>query len=234
MEEYHCIRRGQHTILISPYVGELFGARLSGQRYLIPNPVDPAFFEVPRRELPGTVLFAGRLNARKGVLDLVDAISRLKDIPESRLVLAGSTSDSQYVAGLRSRIASLSLTSRVDFRGSLEPAAFMQALSECSCLVLPAYQETAPMVIQEAMACGVPVISTDICGMPYQVAHGKTGYLFPPGNIDTLADKLRMLLTQATLRQEFGAAAKEKAEKEYRSSSVAALTRDVYLRMLSG
>lgn len=232
MEDYYCIRRAQHTILISPYVGQLFGARLSGHRYLIPNPVDPAFFKTPRREQPGTVLFAGRLIARKGVKDLIQAMSRLRDIPEVRLVLAGSTSDSQYVAELKSQIDSLGWTSSVDFCGTLEPAAFMRALSECSCLVLPAYQETAPMVIQEAMACGVPVIATDICGIPYQVEHNQTGYLFPPGDVDALAENLRLLLTQDTLRQEFGAAARKKADSEYRSTSVAARTRDVYLNML--
>ena len=232
LEEHHCIQRGQHTILISPYVGELLGSKLAGQRYLIPNPVDSAFFELARREVPGTVLFAGRLNARKGVKDLVQALPRLRDIPETKLVLAGSTSDSQYVGDLKAEIGRLGLTSVVEFRGTLSPPEFMQALSECACLVLPSYQETAPMVIQEAMACGVPVVATNICGIPYQVDHGKTGYLFPPGNIEALADKLRLLLTQPALRQEFGAAAKQKAETEYRATSVAARTRDVYLNML--
>ena len=234
MEEYHCIRRAEHTILISPYVAELFGSRLTGQRYLIPNPVDPAFFSLPRTEVRGTVLFAGRLNARKGVQDLIQSFSVLRDIPSARLVLAGSTSDSRYVSELEAQVARLRLTEAVEFRGALSLTDFKSALSECTCLVLPSYQETAPMVIQEAMASGAPVVATNICGMPYQVDHGNTGYLFTPGRTDTLADHLKSLLTQPELCRALGAAGKEKAEAEYRSTSVAARTRDVYLRVLAG
>jgi glycosyltransferase involved in cell wall biosynthesis len=180
------------------------------------------------------VLFAGRLNARKGVQDLIEAFSMLRDIPRARLVLAGSTSDSRYVGELKSVVARLGLNDAVEFRGALGVKDFKAALSACTCLVLPSYQETAPMVIQEAMASGAPVIATNICGMPYQVNHGTTGYLFPPGRTAILAEYLRSLLTQPELCRTLGAAAKERAEAEYRSTSVAARTRDVYLRVLAG
>lgn len=233
MEQYHCIRRGSHTIMISPYVDELLGSRLAGKRYMIPNPVDPAFFKLSRSDSSRTVLFAGRVKKLKGVTDLVHAMSFLTDFSDVRLVLAGSTADREYVSELKAQITRLGLEESVEFRGTLNRSAYMRELSECACLVLPSYQENAPMAIQEAMASGVPVIATNICGIPYQVDHGKTGYLYPPGEIDALASYLRAVLTQPALRAQFGNLAREKAEIEYLSTNVAAKTRDVYLSILS-
>ena len=88
------------------------------------------------------------------------------------------------------------------------------------------------MVIQEAMACGVPVIASNICGIPYQVDDGESGFLVPPGDIDAIADRLSKLLSNQSMRQRFGALAKLRAERDYLAETVAAKTVDVYRDML--
>ena len=88
------------------------------------------------------------------------------------------------------------------------------------------------MVIQEAMAAGVPVIASNICGIPYQMEHNETGFLFSPGNIDELTYCLKTLLASASKREEFGLAAKQRAAQEYRAASVAQKTLDVYRHVM--
>jgi glycosyltransferase involved in cell wall biosynthesis len=88
------------------------------------------------------------------------------------------------------------------------------------------------MIIQEAMAAGLPVIATDICGIPYQVEDGRSGSLFSPGDVESLADKLNALLSSKALRERYSGAARLRAEAEYRASTVAEKTIDVYRDML--
>jgi len=86
----------------------------------------------------------------------------------------------------------------------------------------------APMVIQEAMTCGVPVIASNTCGIPYQIEDGKTGFVVPAGGVDKLTDRLSILLSNRALREEIGAAARMRAEDEYQATTVARKTVDVY------
>ena len=230
--ERHYIRRASHTILISPYVADHYGPTLSGKRYLIPNPIDPQFFRVVRRETAGRILFLGRLYALKGIKDLLLAISKIANNSDLHVVLAGSVEDQEYVNELKALVTRLNLTRIVDFRGLLNTEELLEELSLCACLVLPSYQETAPMVIQEAMASGVPVVASNICGIPYQVDDGNTGFLVPPGDVEALAARLSTLLSNTTMRKQFGEAAKLRAENEYQAATVAGKTLDVYKDML--
>jgi glycosyltransferase involved in cell wall biosynthesis len=168
------------------------------------------------------------LYALKGINDLLEAVSRVANLRDTRIVLAGSVADKQYVAELRAQAARLNMADIVEFRGSLRADELLEELARCACLVLPSYQETAPMVIQEAMAARVPVIASNICGIPYQVEEGRTGFLVPAGNVDALAGSLSALLSNAEIREEFGAAARLRAEREYRSAIIARKTIDVY------
>src|SRR5678815_2051898 len=92
-------------------------------------------FRVERREQAGRLLFAGRLCARKGVKELLQAVATLRGRAEPRLVLAGSLADRAYVADLRQRAGSLGIADQVDFRGSLTGDELLRELAECSVLV---------------------------------------------------------------------------------------------------
>ena len=233
LSEHYCIRRAKHTILISPYVADYFGGSLTGERHLIPNPVGGRFFEVVRQPRSSKILFLGRLYALKGVHDLVYAASELGDFPTVEIVLAGAMTDSGYVAQLKSIVGKLNMGDRVVFRGVIDSDRLLHELATCTCLVLPSYQETAPMVVQESMAAGVPVIASNICGIPYQIDHGQTGLLFPPGDRNALTECLRSVLSDSELRTHLSNSARLKAKSEYTADAVARRTLDVYLSMLS-
>lgn len=224
----YCIRNAEHTILISPYVASHYGTNLGGKSYLIPNPVDPRFFDIERREDTNRILFLGRLYALKGIKELILAAAELPRPQQTRIILGGSLADANYVAELRNLAERKNLSKSLTICGILSFTDVLDQLSRCTCLVLPSYQETAPMVIQEAMAAGVPVIASEIGGIPYQVIDKKTGFLIAPGDVGALADRLSILNADSSLRQEMGLAARQKAQSEYRAEIVAKKTFDVY------
>lgn len=231
--DLYCIRRGRHTILISPYVADYFSTRLCGQQYLIPNPIAEEFFEVQRQEDATRILFAGRLYALKGVIELIRATATVAQHREINLVLAGSMEDHDYVAQLRMEAARLGITDRIAFRGLLSEVELRDELARAALLVLPSYQETAPMVIVEAMAAGVPVVATNVGGISRQIEHGVTGLLVNPGDVEALSRALLRLLSDDELRRSAGRAAKEAALDEYRAANVANRTVDVYRNVIS-
>jgi glycosyltransferase involved in cell wall biosynthesis len=232
LSDVYCIRRATHTILISPYVADYYGPRLSGEHYLIPNPVKARFFEILRHGDVSQILFAGRVTERKGVRDLLLAVSRLGPKADVRVVLAGSLADHGYVSALKATTHELGIAERVTFAGGLSPQALSEALASCSCLVLPSYQETAPLIIQEAMAAGVPVIATAICGVPYQLEHERTGFLYQARDVGMLTSTLALLLEDDALRRRVGEAAREEAMRRFHVDMVADQTIEVYRHIL--
>jgi glycosyltransferase involved in cell wall biosynthesis len=227
-----CIRGARHTILISEYVARHYGDTLAGEKYLVPNPVDDRFFRIRRNDAGVTILYAGRVRKLKGVMDLLEAVARISSREHIRVVLAGSLAESGYVHEVRAACNRLSIERNVELPGLLDTEKLVQVLAECACLVLPSYQENAPMVVQEAMAAGVPVVATRIGGIPYQVAEGATGFLYSPGDIGALTGHLERLMASAALREQFGNAARSIAASRYQASSVAERTVEVYRRVL--
>ena len=233
ISDRYCIRGGTHTILISPYVAEYFNERLAGSRYVIPNPIADAFFNITRRDDGRRILFAGRLLPLKGVKDLITAVGHIASSQDIKLVLAGSLSESQYVEQLKNEATRLGISENVHFLGLLSEEQLRNELSRSAALVLPSYQETAPMVIVEAMAAGVPVIATNVGGVSYDVMDGITGFLIEPGDVHMLAERLRRLLSDPTLRRSFGDTAKEIVIEKNRARKVAERTIEVYRQALA-
>jgi len=232
LSDRYCIRGDKHTILISPYVADFYGDKLSGTRSLIPNPVAQQFFSVERAEKPGKIVFAGRLLPLKGVHDLLEATAAVGRLRDVELILAGSLDNCRYVSRLRSQARTLNVENRVQFRGILDESELLNELAEASALVLPSYQETAPMVIQEAMAAGVPVIATRVGGVAYQIEHGETGFIIEPGDVETLTETLGTLLQDDKLRKTIASSARSYADDTYRAEGIAHRTIETYKRLL--
>ncbi len=230
--EDYCVRFASHTILISPYVRRYYGDDLAGTSRHVPNPTTRDFFGVDSRGEGARLLFAGRLIPRKGVLDLIRAVGQLS--PELRVSvrLAGSQSDAQHVAELKKCIAVLGMQDRVHFLGLLDQAQLLEEFRNASMLVLPSYQETAPMVVQQAMAAKVPVVATNICGIPDQLENGSCGLLFEPGDVESMARNIALLLSDRARRDQMVTAAHSKACAEFDVQKVAAATIDFYESVL--
>ncbi|MEU8657704.1 glycosyltransferase [Actinoplanes philippinensis] len=168
--------------------------------------VPPAVPIVPKR---WDVAFVGRFVAKKGVDDLLTALSRL-DGPRPRAVLIG---DGPLLADMRALAERL----RVDatFVGSQPPASIQRHLAESRMLAAPSKTapdgdtEGLPTTILEAAALGLPVIATRHSGIPEAVLDGRTGLLTPEADPAGLAASAARLLGDAELRHRMGAQARE-------------------------
>jgi glycosyltransferase involved in cell wall biosynthesis len=184
--------------------------------------VSDLFFAVERRPEPETVLFAGLIIPRKGVVELVEAARRLHARrPGVRFRLAGAETDAAYASRVRAAIAEAGLPDVIELLGGLPAEALAREFARATLLVLPSFQETAPIAIQEAMAAAVPVVATDVGGNRHLVREGETGRLVLPGDADALAEALDSVMGDAARAAAMGAAAREEARARFAPLAVA-------------
>lgn len=134
------------------------------------------------------VMYVGRMQRDKGILDLLDACSRLGDTRGRRtgLVYVG---DGEHLGVLRERVAATGMDDRVLVLGRVPHAslpAIMRTASVIATPTKPPLQEGRCMVVLEAFVVGVPVIAPDFAAFPYSVVNGENGLLFAPGDVDAL------------------------------------------------
>jgi len=230
--ERYCLTHTRYLIAISQYVTHYFSSQLrpDAKVYYVPNAIDESFFSLPNTSDGHTILFAGRVIPRKRVMDLVQAFAGISgQCGSHQLRIAGEcTSVPSYVESIRRFIRKANLEDRVHLLGGLPEDAILQEFARCDVLVLPSIQETAPMVIAQAMAASKPVVATRVGGVPEMVSDGETGILYDAGNVLELADALVRLFQDESVRFEMGCAGKEKAEANYRASIVAHRTYQAY------
>jgi len=158
-----------------------------------------------RRALPSRYfLYAGRLVPEKGIFDLLAAYAQLEDGERSQigLVLAG---DGVSRSQLEER-AALIQPGCVRFCGFVhrEELAELYALAEA--LVFPTHSDPWGLVVNEAMACGLPIIASEVAGcVPDLVENKENGFVVPSGNVQELVPAMRVLLTNPTQAREMGA-----------------------------
>jgi glycosyltransferase involved in cell wall biosynthesis len=126
------------------------------------------------------------------------------------------------------------LRKHVTATGSVSRDAVAREIREADILVNPSLSETFGMALVEAMASGVPVISTRVGGMPEVIEDGVTGLLIPPDDPASLAHAIQALLRDPARRQAMGAAGRERALNHYTWEAVASQTGALYRSLLAG
>jgi glycosyltransferase involved in cell wall biosynthesis len=183
----------------------------------------------PATDIDGSgvrVLCVARLVEGKGIEDLLAAVNRTDDQTLS-VYLVG---DGPHRSEIEREIPRRDLSQRVHVLGYRDD--IPELMAACDLFVLPSYREGTPRVITEAMASGLPVIATDIAGIPEQIEEGTNGFLIQPGNIPALVDRLDRLAAAPSIRESFGAAGQQRAERFSRERMCADLA-DVYADVLS-
>jgi glycosyltransferase involved in cell wall biosynthesis len=172
---------------------------------------------------------------RKGIFELLQAVNLVRPhVPALQVRLAGRTDvNPVYLEKLYAYIREHRLEDCVYFLGPLDEASLLEEYARCALLVLPSCQETAPMVIEQAMAARVPVVATRVGGVDYLVNHGQTGFVVEFGDINGLAESMVTMLNDAELRAQMGTAGRVEAERRFRAEVVARQTREVYDQMLA-
>jgi glycosyltransferase involved in cell wall biosynthesis len=230
--EEFVIGRADHILAISPYVARYYRNRLRGSVHDVPNAVAPSFYAVQRRPEQRRFLFAGRISIGKGLLDLVRAVSQ-SPLAADRIILAGHAPERDFEMRLRTAISESGCAERFELVGLLDEHSLLEEFARATALILPSYQETAPMVIQQAMAAGLPVIATPVGGIPDMIEHDVSGLLFHPGDVEGLARALHRLSDDAGLAARLASAARSRALSSFTAERVAKATLDVYRRVLA-
>lgn len=151
------------------------------------------------------LLFVGSLIPRKGLQDLLNALSH-ECFEHVTLVVVG---EGFYHPELTDMCEQLGLHDRVQWKGSVPPEEVARLMRSSDLLCLPSYMEGRPNVVNEAMASGIPVVATRIGGIPDMMIEGETGFLFDPGNIEDLRSCLETLVKDPDLRKRMGEAGHE-------------------------
>jgi glycosyltransferase involved in cell wall biosynthesis len=214
-------------------VTEFFGLRRPIE--IIPNPIDIQRF-APQDELPDSpvrVLFAGRLEPRKGPDILLKAIPLLcRKVPDIRFTFLGAdcptpTSPS-FKAEAELFISRNHLDQCVAFKDPVPLISLPKEYNAVHIVVVPSRYDTSPYVCQEAMACGRAVVGTTSGGMPEYLDQGEAGLLIPPEDPAALADAIVRLAQQPQLRRQLGVAARRRVEQLYDRNAIARRTSALY------
>lgn len=192
--------------------------------------VDTVLFK-PAASLPkDTLLYVGstaRTDKHKGISVLLQAMRRIvKEYPDVKLFLVGEGDGRiEYEA----QAVKHGIANHVTFLGGKYDADLHDAFRKATVFVLPTFNDSFAMVVLEAMASGLPVVSTPVGAIPTLVKDGASGYLVQPGDSDALAEKLVYLLKHPKVAAAFGGRGRERSEQGFSWESKARNT-DVALQ----
>jgi D-inositol-3-phosphate glycosyltransferase len=176
-----------------------------------------------------TVVYVGRLVARKGVDALVEAFALLPGRLDARLVIVGGEpGGSPEAARLATLAEERSISGRVRFAGSRPQEDLRHYYGAADVVVSVPHYEPFGMTPLEAMACGKPVVGSRVGGIKMSVADGETGYLVPPRDPKAVAERVRRLLSDPALQLRLGRAARRRIEEHYTWERVATLAADAF------
>jgi glycosyltransferase involved in cell wall biosynthesis len=186
-----------HEIVVpSNYLGGVF-ADMGFPSRVIPNICDLDRFSRAPLPLSPVFVVARNLEPIYGVDTILHAFSSVRArYPHAKLIILGSGTQRVSLAALAER---LGIAGAVTFTGYIENARIPDVFSTAAIFVNASLSDNQPVSILEAFAAGLPVISSEVGGIPCLVRHGETGLLVPPQNAEALADAMIAMLTTPDL-----------------------------------
>jgi glycosyltransferase involved in cell wall biosynthesis len=208
---------------------------------VVTNTVDEAFARCLRSaekptEADGrqTVLFLGRLNDLKGVFDILKAVPlALRERPELYFVIAGPEHHPGIAAQMKEVCEREGVSSHVQMPGPVTGRDKLDLFLSSYLFVLPSYVENFPYTVLEAMAAGLPVITTPVGALPEVVEEGVNGYFITPGDYRALAERITLLARDGRLRQEMAKANRAKVLEKFTPEAAMAELEKVYDELLA-
>lgn len=174
------------------------------------------------------ILFAGALHPIKGLAYLIEAITYIKD-KNKQLILVG---DGDERIQLEELVKKLKLEKYVTFIGKVPYNEVFKYMVASNIFVLSSLSEGLPNVILEAMASGLPIVSTRVGGIPEIIKVGENGFLVEPKNPQQIAEKINLFLEDNKLREKISKNNKQKA-KEFSWESVIERLEKIYFRVIN-
>lgn len=233
----HCTAEGEHEQARKWFP--------KGRGTVIPNLIDLK----PYHHLPGpdaaraafplltngrpSVLFLSRVHYKKGVEVLLDAAAMLRDAGVDVNVLIAGGGEDGYISGLRQQVARLNLADRVEFLGMVKSPLKESLYQACRVFALPTSQENFGFVFYEALACGLPVVTTfDVDTWPELKASG--GAVIVKRNAGAFVDAIKAVLADNTAREDMGRSGRAWVLENLETSKVLRLFERTYQRAIEG
>lgn len=206
---------------ISEYSRRIAGHAASSSARVIFGGVDTERFS-PGGAAEDSVLFAGRILPHKGIHDLITAVD-----PAVPLRIVGQPMDPAYLESLKD----LARGKQVTFVHDADDAALVAEYRRAACVVLPSVYKTPDgrttqipellgQTLLEAMACGRPVICTEVASMPEVVVHLQNGFVVPPGNPRALAQAIDVVRADRAAAETMGRAGRQRVLERFRWEQV--------------
>ena len=172
-------------------------------------------------------LYLGRVSSEKGLLTLIEAFKKISSAKLSLSIVGEGPIRNQLEKTAKA-------DPRIQFKGYLSGNTLKETTRNALAVIVPSeWYENAPISILEALAFGKPVIGSQIGGIPEMIDDGVNGYLFEPGHVDDLREKLELVLSMPDKRiSEMGQAARQKVEREYNAELHYERLMDIYNRAL--
>ena len=190
----------------------------------------PGLFQRNEALKTNYILFAGTLNDRKGFKDLIKGFSLIaSQYPDWKLVFAGN---GEIDAG-RVLAKELKIESQVEFAGWVSGEKKDDLFNNATIFCLPSYAEGFPMAILDAMSYSIPVVATPVGGVTDVFQDNYHLLIFPPGNIQELSNKLKILINDSALRKDLVAHSSLVIKEKFELSRVVAKINDLYLLLMS-
>lgn len=209
-----------------------------------PIPLDEAREFIGVAPCASMLLFVGRIEPLKGIDTLIQALAilRSRGVSVCMAVIGGEPDDmaggaavspDSEMARLRTLREQAGLEDMVTFLGKRAQDTLPYYYSAAEVVVVPSHYESFGMVALEAMACGVPVVASQVGGLAYLVQDGVTGFTVPVDDPQALAERLLLILSDAGLRDRLGRQAAQTA-RQYAWENIAQRMEQLYVEMTSG
>ena len=161
------------------------------------------------------VLCVGHCIPRKGIIYLVEAFSKVNNLPCKLYIVGKTDKDIRYYYKVQSLVEKLKLSGKIQILNRVDTATLISLYSQADFFVLPSLKEGFGIVLLEAMYYGLPIITTNVSAMPELVVNGENGLLVSAANTNELSKALLTLLNNPKLRNKMSENALKKIEQSY-------------------
>ncbi len=230
------LKRADAIVVLAKFFRErLFDSVGKGLKkvFVLPNPVEHSHEAMFRHRPAGhrmRLLFLGGLTKKKGVFDLIRAVSLLKERGTDVELHCCGKGDLDRAEAL---CRELEISEQVVFPGWVCGSTKESEFEAADIFVLPSYFEGHPMVLLEAMASGLPSVATRVGGIPETLEDGEEGLLFEAGNIEGLVAALKSLCMDADKRRRFSNAAIKRVEQNFSAQTIQGELEYIYQALIS-
>lgn len=196
---------------------------------VIPNGVNLSEFgqRVERKE--HRIICVARLEKYKGIDYLIDAMPEiLKSFPRTKLILIGDGSEQKSLA---TKAKALTIEDRIEFRGDIVHKQIPEELAQSHVFVLPSLEEGQGLVVLEAQATGIPVIATNVGGIPDFIKNGETGILIKPKDQRAIAQNVIKVFSDSNFSKRLAENAQRYLEK-YEWNNIAQKIDQIYQKLI--